>query len=221
MSRLSSCLLVAVSSLTACGFLAPQPIDESDVRAAERRYDDAVATIYADAGKQRAAEARKVLKIYESALDAATRAGDLDRALAMRDKVKLYERLSGESSRRPERQVEFGGHSYALINEPVTWHVAKQRCEAMGGYLVCIETPEEDQFIAKLCQGNDVWLGGSDEEKEGEWRWVTGHPIEYKHPGFSPDNHMGVQHHLFYWSRGIWDDHCAGARYPFICEWGR
>jgi len=58
----------------------------------------------------------------------------------------------------------------------------------MGGYLACIETSEEDQFILRLCQGNDAWLGGTDEENEGDWRWLTGHSCTHSlesHPSVS------------------------------------
>jgi hypothetical protein len=112
----------------------------------------------------------------------------------------------------------FGGHTYAVFQDKLTWHVAKRACEAMGGYLACIETKEEDDFITKLCNGKDLWLGGTDEEREGDWRWVNGAPVEYKNARF--DNHEGGQHHAMFWAPGNrWDDHNAGARMGFVCEW--
>lgn len=215
--------LAALFTVAALGWADLKFVSDSDVRLAERRYDDAVTSINDTAARERAAEAVKVAKVCRATLDAAMKAGDLDLAVAMRDKAKAYEALGGERNSRPENQAEFGGHSYALLKQRVTWHVAKQRCEAMGGYLVCVETPEEDQFIAALRQGEDVWIGGTDEEHEGDWRWLTGNRMDYKnrsYPAFF-DSAAGIQHHLIIGMGGQWDDREAGARFNYVCEWGR
>ena len=214
---------VALLTVAALGWADLKSVNDSDVRLAERRYDDAVTSINEAAAMERAAEAVKVAKVCRATMDAAMKAGDLDLAVAMREEAKAYEALGGARISRPENQLEFGGHSYALIQESVTWHVAKQRCEAMGGYLVCVETPEEDRFIDRICQGSHVWLGGTDEEKEGEWRWVNGQPMTYKNRAFAYvfDNAGGIQHHLHFAPGGLWDDVAGGDRHFFICEWGR
>jgi len=124
---------------------------------------------------------------------------------------------------RPEETQKFGRHDYALVSEPVTWHVAQRRCEAMGGHLATFETPAEREFLVKLIRAADTsaWVGASDEEEEGAWTWVTGEPVtKAQQEGWGLDNHENAQHALCYWKNtGVFDDNFSGTRMPFVCEW--
>ena len=122
----------------------------------------------------------------------------------------------------PADAAVYNGHHYKVIAEHATWHVAKARCEAMGGHLVTITSAAEDDFVRALCKGEDVWLGASDEEKEGDWKWVTGEAFAFKHWATGqPDNDQGTQHHLVYSHGEAWDDNNAGIRWKYMCEWDK
>jgi Lectin C-type domain len=55
--------------------------------------------------------------------------------------------------------------------EHVNWDEAKQRCEQRGGQLAVIPDAAAWAFAKNLTQMR-VWLGASDEAKEGTWTWV-------------------------------------------------
>lgn len=71
------------------------------------------------------------------------------------------------------------GHYY--LYEPsigVAWNVAKSLAEGssyfgLKGYLATILSAEEAKLIGEQSLGTG-WIGGSDAETEGVWKWVTG-----------------------------------------------
>jgi hypothetical protein len=126
---------------------------------------------------------------------------------------------------RPADAVQFNGHWYKLFEADLSWHDKKKRCEAMGGYLACIETAEEQKFIAKLAKGRYLSLGATDEKKEGTWVWVNGAPWKYTcWMDGQPNNYGGDENYLATYDAGEWVD-VAGEGSDFwmptgyICEW--
>ena len=129
-------------------------------------------------------------------------------------------------------------HLYLYVNLQRTWHGARDYCAALGGHLVTIKAPSENKFVFNLARDSnpdfDAWLGGTDEEKEGTWKWVTGEPWGYrnwdKRSGTlsEPDNkssyiptHDDELYGADYLSLaydGTWNDHPESERY-FVCEW--
>ncbi len=170
--------------------------------------------------KQKAATRR--LATYREQLKAFTKAGDFDKAVACKAAIEILQSSEVEGSApRPRDTANFGGHTYALIQEPVTWNVAKRRCEMMGGHLACLETQAEAEWAKKLFRANKAsgWIGASDEATEGKWLWVTGREID---PRFIKsariDNHRDSEHWLhFSLEDDNWND--SSARTNFICEW--
>ena len=146
--------------------------------------------------------------------------------VATYDTLYAFEDLPS-SVRHPADAVEFNGHWYHVFEEAGTWHDAERRCRAMGGYLACIETREEQQFLACLAKGLYLWLGGTDERKEGEWHWVNGSPFSYTAwMDGQPNNWGGDENYLATYDCGEWQDAAdegKGAWMPtgFICEWER
>lgn len=179
-----------------------------------------VAEDVATRAKRDAAAAR--LKTYKSQLALATKSGDFDKATAIKAAIEVMEADPEGIRPKPKDVLKFEGHSYALIRDPVTWHIAKRRCEDMGGYLACLESPKEIAFIANALKvaGADAWIGCSDEEKEGAWTWVNGKPASL--PGANPDNAHGAEHHM-HWNKGLstWHDYPAGVRIFYVCEWNQ
>lgn len=71
-------------------------------------------------------------------------------------------------------------HFYKFIpNVGITWKQAKTEAENLPlfygrkGYLATLTSGIEADFAGKQASGTG-WIGASDEENEGEWKWVTG-----------------------------------------------
>jgi hypothetical protein len=71
------------------------------------------------------------VRVLKSAISDATKSGDFTAATELQSRLEA----DGAVRPKPKNTVKFGGHEYALIEETATWHVAKRRCEEMGGHL--------------------------------------------------------------------------------------
>ena len=71
---------------------------------------------------------------------------------------------------------ERGEGRYELVAWTNGWKAAKADAEARGGHLATITSEAEWLEVIQRFGTNLVhcWLGGTDEEEEGVWKWVTG-----------------------------------------------
>lgn len=133
----------------------------------------------------------------------------------------------------------WNGHRYKVFKEALSWHDAKKKCEDLDGHLVIVNDEKENAVVAELLGRNGmpvdalrngdwtgVWVGATDEAKEGVWQWIDGSPLGYvnwqidplKQPNGGPGAHYAaIQIHY----GGTWDDRPTGDRFvvAFICEW--
>ena len=72
------------------------------------------------------------------------------------------------------------GHYYKVVNHgsSITWSAAKTAAEAstlngLSGYLASITSYQENNFIDEKA-GVNAWLGGTDADTEGCWKWSGG-----------------------------------------------
>ena len=133
----------------------------------------------------------------------------------------------------------FNGHTYSVIDKALDWYEAKGYCENLGGHLVTITSEDENVFVFNLvqdssCEAYYLWIGASDSDNEGEWKWITDETFVYTNwDSGQPDNLSGVDNAeedylTFLRSNGRWNDlQSTGDSYggsqlsesAFICEW--
>jgi len=79
---------------------------------------------------------------------------------------------------------EKGVGRYEIIKANFTWQEAKADAQTRGGHLGTITSPAEWESVKSLLEHRfltepRIWLGASDFEQEGTWKWVTGEPWSY------------------------------------------
>ena len=122
--------------------------------------------------------------------------------------------------------TEFEGREYKVIRAEISWHEADRKCREMGGTLASVKTKAASDFMNGLIGEEVVWLGGSDEVKEGDWLWRDGsRMIFHNWANHEPDNwYDGTEHWLVggWYDDGTWGDTQGHFRKPitgYVCEW--
>lgn len=140
--------------------------------------------------------------------------------------MTIADKVKEENPSIPADAVEFNGHRYYLYDfaglaEPTqnTWENAQAYCEAVGGYLATITTPEENDFLYRYMRqrGYASAYFGLSNTQTGAWQWGNGELLTYTnwHSG-EPNNQNGNEHYgMFYesFSDGTWNDGRFDAPY--------
>jgi len=108
----------------------------------------------------------------------------------------------------------YGGHRYAITSDKLNWDEAKQFALEQGGYLVIIDSNEENSFIRdtyriplKVNDEDILWIGLSDVAEEGTFRWVNGEIPTFTNWSIGePNNDYGTQNYGHMNLDGTWDD---------------
>ena len=99
----------------------------------------------------------------------------------------------------------FNGSDYYISTRGDNWLDAMANCEAAGGTLVGIESQAENDFIQDIIGTNIIHIGLTDEQDEGNPRWLNGESTNFRNfSGLTPNNisrNFGV---LYFWN-GSWD----------------
>ena len=70
------------------------------------------------------------------------------------------------------------GHAYK-ITKSQTIKDAMQQAEAEGAYLLSINDRSEEVWLSHIYGNERIWIGLSDAEEEGKWKWHSGEPVTY------------------------------------------
>ncbi|KAI5087688.1 CD209 antigen-like protein B isoform X1, partial [Silurus meridionalis] len=71
----------------------------------------------------------------------------------------------------------FNSSIYYISTERKNWTESRVDCRERGADLVIVDSLEEEEFLLKHLGRNRAWLGLSDRDTEGEWKWVDGTPL--------------------------------------------
>lgn len=120
--------------------------------------------------------------------------------------------------------IEFQGSCYYRFTGAKAWETAKLTCIGNSAQLVKIESSDENNFIESqfLPTGSeDYWIGLTDEEIEGTWKWSDGSSLTgYTNwdPG-QPSDSSGWQNCGGIRKSGaVWHDKSCSNLKGFICE---
>lgn len=134
--------------------------------------------------------------------------------------------ISGKSI--PQDSTFFNGSYYYIFDMGVsTYEKAEKYCESLGGHLAVINDTQENDFLYDYVFENScydvAYIGYSDSEKEGEWKWVAGESYfeNWESDGINTDedDYAMLDIDCYYskrWNTGSFDDF---DQKTFICEW--
>ena len=207
----------------------------SDSKALVDKLEAFVAEEEAKAAKTIEEKKKAVVALLNKHLERETKAGNLDSALSLKNKIAelsgtgveledtidekagLKNEFAGKK-RIPADAVERSGHFYKVYEAPPkSWLQAQSKCEELGGNLAIINTSSELRFLARLASDYSiVWLGASGNFEEG-WKWVDG--TEFKD---GPELKKGDNKGLLLNSGKIgYEFHRVIGNFTkgYICEW--
>jgi len=113
----------------------------------------------------------------------------------------------------PLGEREYGGHTYKVYSTENELAKAKEFAQDSGGYLVTVTSAQEQDFLGKVLTEfkiPKVWLGASDKEEEGVWKWMDGPEKSVVFWNSNPD--AGIQGYSL-WFKGepnnVNSEHCS------------
>ncbi|XP_051763530.1 killer cell lectin-like receptor subfamily F member 1 isoform X4 [Ctenopharyngodon idella] len=63
---------------------------------------------------------------------------------------------------------------YYIFNETKSWTESRRYCTERGADLITINNREEQDFVNNISGAAVVWIGLTDSDVEGRWKWVDG-----------------------------------------------
>ncbi len=132
----------------------------------------------------------------------------------------------------PKEAVVFDGRYYARYDTGYIWEDVEALCESYGGHLLTITSAEERDFVKELLKDgtkSTYWLGATDVETEGDFRWVTGEEWDFTDWAPLEPNNDGAEDYVEIetWSDYRWNDGerdgdygmFSKSNHGFVCEW--
>ncbi|MBI5723308.1 MAG: hypothetical protein HZA50_05070 [Planctomycetes bacterium] len=129
----------------------------------------------------------------------------------LRDKVRKLktERAFdlGEAAALRELAIPFKGRRYVFIERSLTWEEADKKARLLGGYLLAVNSKEENDLAHSLLSSGEFssgsWLG-LEIGPDGRERWVTGEPVTFTNFQGEAKNSPNKRKSMVYHQAGAW-----------------
>ncbi|XP_071361310.1 CD209 antigen-like protein A isoform X2 [Trachinotus anak] len=117
--------------------------------------------------------------------------------------------------------VYFHPSFYYISSIEKSWQDSRDDCLQRGADLVIINSKEEQDFTGKVHRNK--WIGLTDRDTEGVWKWVDGSPLTKSYWGQGePNNFRGTKEDCveirFHEGQNSWNDKACGDNNFWICE---
>jgi cysteine-rich repeat protein/YVTN family beta-propeller protein len=93
---------------------------------------------------------------------------------------------------------------------------AENACESVGGFLVTVGSAARQTLISSL--GSYAWIGLTDQDVEGTFRWVSNTPFVYSNWASGQPNGGGSENCVIIENANLWHDYSCGGQHPYFCE---
>uniref|UniRef100_A0A8C3H207 Macrophage mannose receptor 1 n=1 Tax=Corvus moneduloides TaxID=1196302 RepID=A0A8C3H207_CORMO len=118
--------------------------------------------------------------------------------------------------------MKHGFYCYSLVQLPATFSEAKKVCEENKGYLATVRDRYEQAFLTSIIGFKPekyFWIGLSDVEEHGTFRWASGDPVTFTHWNMGmPGGESGCVAMATGTSAGLWDILNCEETNTFLCK---
>ncbi|KAI7814747.1 putative CD209 antigen-like [Triplophysa rosa] len=134
-----------------------------------------------------------------------------------RDKLLAKNKdLAAETFVFTEGWIFYQFHFYYMSSEPKSWTESRLYCRDRGADLIIINNREEQDFV-KNTFNKTVWIGLSDSDEEGGWKWVDGSTLTTSFwASNEPNSYLGNEDCVVTYLR--WADYPCTHTFKSICE---
>ncbi|XP_053328815.1 C-type lectin domain family 4 member E-like [Spea bombifrons] len=108
---------------------------------------------------------------------------------------------------------------YLLSPHALSWQESLQWCQRQGGHLAVIKSEDKQYFMQGFVKRTS-WIGLSDRDIEGDWRWVDGTPYDttLRFWMLNQPNNMGNEDCVTVTPGSGWNDEKCFRFYSSVCE---
>uniref|UniRef100_A0A671P636 C-type lectin domain family 4 member M-like n=1 Tax=Sinocyclocheilus anshuiensis TaxID=1608454 RepID=A0A671P636_9TELE len=106
---------------------------------------------------------------------------------------------------------------YFISSLKKTLNESKSYCMERGADLIIINDREEQDFAKKVSRGNEFWIGLTDSDEEGRWKWVDGSTLTSGFWGSGEPNGQRGENCVVSYPSGWYDYPCNDA-FRWICD---
>ncbi|XP_052423963.1 C-type lectin domain family 10 member A-like isoform X4 [Carassius gibelio] len=105
---------------------------------------------------------------------------------------------------------------YYISSEMKSWTESRRYCTERGADLIIINNTEEQEFVNTISGGAEVWIGLTDIEVEGSWKWVDGSTVTSEFWwSTEPNGQRGENCAL---NNKRWADYPCNSVFKWVCE---
>ncbi|XP_039469093.1 C-type lectin domain family 4 member F-like [Oreochromis aureus] len=138
------------------------------------------------------------------------------------EREELKRKLEDFAHYAQQGWLYFNGSFYYISSIAKSWQDSRDNCSQRGAVLAIISSREEQEFIRQ--QQKVMWIGLTDRETEGVWKWVDETPLtaSFWYSG-EPNNFKGrnedcVVINHYYSNENNWNDAVCENEYSWLCE---
>ncbi|XP_051763536.1 hepatic lectin-like [Ctenopharyngodon idella] len=137
------------------------------------------------------------------------------------DLIKQRDQLNKEKTElsKMDGWIYYQSSFYFISSESKSWTESRRYCTERGADLIIINNTEEQDFIMKMSCSKAAWIGLTDSDVEGTWKWVDGSTLT---SGFwasgEPNSYKGKDEDCALSHSSGWADFPCNDHFLIICE---